>query len=400
MADDKKKTKIDLKARLGKTTQVGLGGAMPMPLPGPGGMPPPPPSSDRGAADSAPLPSTTASPAGVGSVRPPPNIAPPPGLSPGIPLPPFAQQPRQQPRAEPKQSAAQQTIKIEMGEEVAQEQKKARTRTAIYAVLTALVGAGLGFVAGGSKADGDRVHKAALGAEKLDKDVKAANDKLKELDAKLSDAQEKMKGKAFPDDLPTALAALKIPFDSSNLDGKDTGSLPTKVFKPLSDYTRSVDIVDKLRETLKNAATLAKDPLTKAWKEEAPGAAMTGFSVLFRNEGGKGIVAEIVTNKEPFLWKGDFKKEYTVTTGGARPQDKNATRWEKGDPGGTIVPLDPSSMKPFQNDPSVGRFLKALIDIKAELEGNHDNPTNEIPGLLKMGEDLDHALSDYASRNK
>jgi len=47
---------------------------------------------------------------------------------------------------------------------------------------------------------------------------------------------------------------------------------------------------------------------------------MTGFSVLFRNEGGKGIVAEIVTNKEPFLWKGDFKKEYTVTTGGARPQ--------------------------------------------------------------------------------
>jgi hypothetical protein len=127
---------------------------------------------------------------------------------------------------------------------------------------------------------------------------------------------------------------------------------------------------------------------------------MTGFSVLFRNEGGKGTVAEVVTNKEPFLWKGDFKKEYTVTQGGARPQDKNATRWEKGDLSGTVVPLDPASMKPFQNDPNVGRFVRALNDLKAELEGNHDNPTNEIPGLLKVGEDVDHGLQDYASRNK
>jgi hypothetical protein len=393
MADDKKKTKIDLKARLGKTTQVGLGGgaAMPMPMPGPGVTPPPPPSSDRGG-DAAPLPTTTPA---IGSVRPPPNIAPPPGLSPGIPLPPFAPQPRMQQR-EQKQSAAQQTIKVEMGEEVALEHKKMQKRSAIYAALACIVGVGIGFVAGGSQATGAAATRAALGAEKLEKDVKAANDKLRELDSKLNDASDKMKNKSFPDDLSTTLAGLKVPFDSSNLAGKGTGSLPDNVFRMINDYTRSAEAVDKMRETLKNAAGLAKDPLTKAWKEEAPGAAMTGFSVLFRNEGGKGIVGEVVTNKEPFLWKGDFKKEYSVTQGGARPQDKNATRFEKGDPSGTVVPLDPSSMKPFLNDANVGRFVRALNDLKAELEGNHDNPTAEVPGLLKMGDDLAQELHKRA----
>src|SRR3954468_17021989 len=116
MADDKKKSKIDLKARLGKTSMTGSAPGVPMPVPGLAGPPgsAPPPAADSnpsapGAAAPPPPPSA--------SVRPPMGIAPPPGLSPGIPLPPFGQ-PRRQEQAAPKPTAAQQTIKVEMGEEI------------------------------------------------------------------------------------------------------------------------------------------------------------------------------------------------------------------------------------------------------------------------------------------
>jgi hypothetical protein len=399
MADDKKKTKIDLKARLGKTTQVGLGGAMPMPVPVPGpGVPTPPPSDPAGGAvpPSAPQALPTTTPA-VGSVRPPPNIAPPVGISPGIPLPPFAPQQRQAPRAEPKQSAAQQTIKVEMGEEVALEHKKMQTRAMIYAAIAAIVGAGIGFVAGGSKEAGDRARKAARGAGLLVNDVKAANEKIADLDKVIGDADESMKSNTIPDGLADKLA-IPIGFDSTKLDGKDTGSLPTNTFRLLNDYTRSVEAAEKLRETLKNTATLAKEQLAKAKADAA--APTVGFSVLFRNEGGKGMVAEIVTVKDPFPWKGDFKKEYTVVAGG---KDRNASRWEKGDLGGNVLPVDPGSVpvaiRPYLSDPNVRIFREALNKLTRELKGDSSNPTNEIPGLGKIGDDLVHKLQD-ASRNQ
>src|SRR6185437_781135 len=89
MADTTKKTKIDLKARLGKTTQVGMGPPPAMkPLPGVPGTPPPPGSDPAGSAappssDGVPRPP----PSSAGSRPPTPmGIAPPPGLSQGIPL--------------------------------------------------------------------------------------------------------------------------------------------------------------------------------------------------------------------------------------------------------------------------------------------------------------------------
>ena len=127
MAEDKaKKTKIDLKARLGRTTAMGMTspGALPVP---PGATPvPDAPSSGPGSMPAPPASRPSNIPAPAPSVRPM-GIAPPPGLSVGVPLPAFAQQ-RQAPRSEPKPSAAQQTIKVEIGEEIHEERKKARNR--------------------------------------------------------------------------------------------------------------------------------------------------------------------------------------------------------------------------------------------------------------------------------
>lgn len=402
MAEDKaKKSKIDLKARLGRTTAMGMtspAGALPPPsvAPAPPSGPEAPSSSPgSGGPGSVPAPPPASRPSvPAPSVRPI-GIAPPPGLSPGIPLPAFAPQQRQAPRPEPKPSAAQQTIKVEIGEEIHEERKKARLRTMLGFAAGAVVGLGIGFTAGGASSTNDRAKSAARGAGLLEKDVKAANEKLVALDAKLTEAAEKLnKSKVFPDDLGSALGGLTIPFDSTNLDGKGVNGMPNKLFKMVLSYTQACEDLNKLRETLKNVSVSAKDPLTKVFKEET--APVVNYSVLFRSENGK-VVADLVQNKDTFSWKGDFPAKYKVV---GKPADKEVTRWVKGElPGGdaTAIPIDPKTTAVFATDPNVGRFYKALLDMRTVLQGNKDNPTTETPGLLKDGEDLVNELHKAAA---
>ncbi len=389
MADDKaKKTKIDLKARLGRTTQMGIAPPAPLPPPStPGATPPPPPDSGSSPFNAPPPPASRPSTVPQG-IAPPAGIG--VGLSPGIPLPPFGPQPRQAPRAEPKQSAAQQTIKVEIGEEIHEERKKARNRAMLAAFAGAVIGIGIGWVAGGSNADGQRAKSAARGAGLLEKDVKASNDKLKDLDAKLTEAADKFKNKAFPDDLSTALAGLTIPFDETNLDGKGVNGLPSRLFKLVLDYTNTCKNLNKSRESLRNLIGLAKDPISKAWKEET--APMANFSVVFRTEGGKNVVAELVPNPTPFAWKGDFPEKYKVSRAeGPRTAEKEVKRYAKGDlPGNDLtgIPVDPKTTSSLAGGEVFNaRLNKALYDMRIELEGNKEDP-NGAAGVLKTGDDL------------
>ena len=392
MADDKaKKTKIDLKARLGKTTQVGLQpppGAIPAP---PGSMPQAP-GSDPGSGPGVP---SSPSSAPSSSVRPPQhNIAPPPGLSPGIPIPPFGQPARPAPAPAPKPTAAQQTIKVEIGEEIEHERKKWRGRVMLGALVGAMIGGGIGFTAGGSKSTGDRARAAARGAALLEKDVKGTVEKLKEMSTKLTEANEKLKGKTYPEDLSAALSGLTIPFDATNIDGKDVGSLPGRTLRAVLSFTSAVEALNKDRESLKNIIAIAKDPITKAWKEEKE--PMAHFSVVFRTEGPKNVVAELVPNKTPFSWKGDYPASIKVTRlQNGRPAERSATRWVKGDlPGNDLmaIPVDPTSVAAFTSEQLIGKLMKGMYDLRVQLEGNKENPTNETPGVLKMAEDLVTAL--------
>ncbi len=404
MADDKaKKPKIDLKARLGRTTQVGMGppGATPVPAM-PGGAPAPP-SSDPGGAP----PSSDAVPRAApsaGSVRPPVaqpmGIAPPPGLSPGIPLPPFARAQPQQ--AAPKPTAVQQTIKIEASEEIDQERKKGRGRAALAAAGGVVIGLAIGFVAGGAKADGDRVKTGAAMAGRLKTEVKATNDKLADLDKKLTDVQDKLKAKAFPDDLGTALGGLKIPFDSTSLDKTGISGIKQAVFRPIIGFARDCEKLDKMREALQGQSTPAKDALVKGWKEET--APMTNFSVLLRMDG-RNVVAELVQNPSPFAWKGDQPDKYKVTRQeGGKAVEKEAKHFpvSKGDLGSGdafAVPIDPKGTGALGTDAiNIARFSRTLGEMMEALHGN-DNPQDPKPGLLKSGEDLANQLQQ-ASLNQ
>ncbi len=398
MADDKaKKTKIDLKARLGKSTLTGMAppGAIPLPVPGsqPGMVPAPP---DSGSAGSAPPSGPTSTPvAAAPSVRPPMGIAPPPGISPGIPLPPFGPRPVQQaPAPAPKLSAAQQTIKVEMGEEIEQHRSSARRNAVLAAIAGALVGGLIGFVAGGSSEKGGRVKDAAKGAALLEKDVRDAAKKMKDLDDALTEASTKLSNKAFPEELGATLGGLNVPFDATNFEGKHVGSLPSKVLRPLLSFTSAVQDVNKTKDTLRNLLSLSAAPIAKAWKEDKE--PMANFSVLFRADGQNKVVAELVPIKEPFGWKADFPGNYTITKlENNKPAEKKATRWVKGDlTGGDPigVPVDPKSMAGFTSEVLIQRLNKAIYDIRLILEGNQEDQTKPIAGLLKDGDELANEL--------
>lgn len=387
MADDKKKSKIDLKARLGKSSMSGASGAgVPVPLPVPGAAPGTTPIPDAGDG-AAPVAAPTRTP----SVKPPVGIAPPPGLSPGIPVPPFAQQ-KQAPA--PKPTAVQQTIKVEESEVIHQERKKAQKKIALYGAGLALVGIAIGYVVGGAKANSDTGAKAVKTAGDLEKEVKGANEKLRELATKLEDAGNALKNKQFPEQVITDLGGLVIPFDADQLGNRIGGvAMPTKYVRPLVTYTVKVREVNDSKDKVKNFLSLAKVPLEKYWKEEKE--PVFNFSVVFAQDGQKGTLAELVPNKEPFPVGKDWPASYTIlqvqrTQQGAKQAEKKANRWVKDALTGSdpiAIPVAPASVAAFSSEELISKLFAELRELRKIIEGNKEDP-QDTGGLLKEGETL------------
>lgn len=387
MAEDKKKAKIDLKARLGKT-QTGMT-AVPLPVPGVGSSPssqpgaPPPPSSDGVPAPAVATPTP--------SVRPSGGIAPPPGISPGIPLPPFAQRPSQREPAQ-KPTAAQQTIKVEVGEEIHEERKKASKRTALYAVLTAIVGAAAGFAIGGAQERSAAGGRGVKAAQDLEKEVKASNEKVKELSDKLQEAYTKLGNKEFPADLANTLGGINIPFDAANLEKQGIGNLG-KSMKLLLKYTKDVQDLNTDKDQLKGVLTTVQPQAEKAWKEQKE--PVVNYSVIFRPEGSKGMVAEFVPNKEPFKLAADFPKEITITKlENNKPVEKKAKRWEKGDLTASdpiVLPVTPQTTS-FLADKAVPALRVKILEQLEAINGKNKDTPQETSGLLKEGDELANEL--------
>jgi len=413
MAEETKKPKIDLKARLGKTMVSTSGGASaPQPgaaLPMPGGIPFPDPSSSSGDLPggeriSAP-PSSSAPrviPRASGSTGL--GIAPPPGmLSPGIPLPAFAPAVQPKPVAAPAapQGGAAQTIKVEIGEEIHEERKRANRQKIVFAFLGAAVGLGLGFVAGGQRESAGRSKQAQAGAGALEKDVSDANKKMAELTVLLDQGVEALGAKKYPDDLSAGLSSLQIPFDANTLGGKNVGALPAKVFRTLLVYTKEVEDLNEKKDSIRNLLGAMKKPVEQAWKDEKE--PKFAFSVIFGG-GSEKQVAELVRVKEPFKVQGDWPKDLTIirkemVQNQRKDVEKPAARWLKGDLTGEkpqAIPVDPASVAAFTSDQVVIQLRKGLYDVKVLLEGDKSDPTNETQGLVKMGEQLAHDLNQVA----
>jgi len=358
MADDKsKKPKINLKDRLGKTNI----GTQSVPLPVPGSSP--------GA---------------------PQGIAPPPGITPGIPVPPFAQPKAAAAEAAPppKPTVVQQTIKVEVGEEIIKEREKAKKQMIGAAIATALLGIGIGYAVGGQAAKADRGKAVIQNAKALMGDIKAANEKMKELETLLGEAAEKLGKKDYPADLSSKLGALNIPFDATKVDGGSISGLKPSALKQLLNFTSSCEDLNDKKDKLKSLIDFAKDPILKSWKEEKE--PVVNFSIMFRSDQ-KGVIAEFVPNKDPFDIGKDWPANYSVMKSErGKAAEKKLNRYTKGDLPGTdlVIPIDPSSTAIFTSQEGIRNLSKAFLELRRELKGEHDNPAEEKAGTIELGDTL------------
>lgn len=406
MAEETKKPKIDLKARLGKTMVQGGGGAVPLPIPGavPGPMPGVGPSSNPPGGD-VPLP-----PFGQERSSAPPSNRPVPappaamGISPGIPLPAFAAAIRPQAAAPPPaapQGAAAQTIKVEIGEEIQEERKRAGKQKVVFAAIGAVVGIALGFVVGGMRANSVRADQAILGAGALEGEIKTANGKMSELSVLLDQGAEALQAKKYPDDLSAGLASLQIPFDTNTLGGKNVGALPAKILRSVLIYTKEVEDLNEKKDSLRNLLGALKKPVEKAWADEKE--PKFELAVMFGGAPEK-MVAELVRVKTPFKLQGDWPKELPIMArqmvqGKKKEVERKANRWVKGDLTGenpVIIPVEPSSVAGFTSDQTVIQLRKSLIEMKQALDGDRSDPQNETQGLIKLGEQLSADLNNLS----
>ncbi|MDI1436982.1 formin [Polyangium sorediatum] len=370
-AEDKsKKPKIDLKARLGKTN-IGTQ-AVPLPVPG---QSQPPPSGSGGKS---------------------PNIAPPPGISPGIPVPPFAQaaKPAAAEAPPPKPTAVQQTIKVEVGEEIIKEREKAKKRVIMAAVGTAILGIAIGYPVGGAAARNERGKQIVANAKALMTDVKAANEKMKELETLLGEAAEKLGKKEYPAELAGQLGGINIPFDATKVDGPSISGLNPGALRQLLNFTKGCEELNKKKDSFKNLLEFAKAPVEKAWKEEKE--PVMNFSVLFRSDQ-KGVIAELVPVKEPYDFGKDWPANYAIlkperTQQGMKSVEKKLNRYTKGDLPGSgdpvLVPVDPMTTSVFTSQEVVRNLRKAFVDLRMELKGDDSNPAAPVTGLIEVGDNL------------
>ncbi len=385
MAEEKaKKPKIDLKARLGKTSA---------------GAPAAPGSNegDRVSVDrvSAP-PSVRPS---VSGIAPPAGIAPPPGIGGGSLLNPFAPKPVVQPKAAPV-SAEAQTIKVEVSEELHEERRKSNRLSIIVGMAGLIAGAVIGFVGGGMREKQARGLLALEGAGKLVPEVEAAYKRAEEITPIMKEIDDGLKAKKFPSDALEKLNAFAVPFNSASIEGKNVGNYPPALQSKVFVFLKKAEELEDKKNQLKNRLGGDKEKLETAWKKLAK--PQYEYAVTF---GGNppNILAEVVGIKEPWDKGTDLpkdKKLFIMIPGAeGRMSEKEAARFEKEIVGTTpvAIPIRPESIAGFTAERVDLPIRNLMGEIRLILSGD-ETPGREKPGLLKEGESLAGELEKLANR--
>jgi hypothetical protein len=324
------------------------------------------------------------------------GIAPPPGFTP------FGDQPIEK---ESKPSAQAQTIKVEVGEEVIAERKKARLKTVLFVVLALIVGAVPCFFLGMSKQKRDSENEGIAGAAKLSKDVEAANAVLAELSDALRKAGEDLGNQKFPVELSEKLKATHVPFGGDQLAGKNIGVLPAQPMQMLLTYASGAEELNNTKDRLKSMLDRAKKPFDRYVKEKKE--PVVHFSVVFSQKK-KYAMAELVPNLKPFAESKDWPAKYKVKRlVGSKPKDVEVIRWDMkeklmGHSQKVIaIPVAHKTVAGLTTEKDLLQLRKVLRDTKQIIDGRQSQiPSQEKEGLHSKGEKLIEVLQKLARIGK
>ncbi|RYZ08882.1 MAG: hypothetical protein EOO73_06190 [Myxococcales bacterium] len=371
MSEDKK-PKIDLKARLGKKT-------VSAPVPGPGASIPPP----------AGIPKPSGIPAA--GIPAPPFQSPAQTSRPAAPVmdmsnPYGAMAPSAAPVA-----AQPQTIRIELGDDVVRANRGGKSKIAVLAGITALIGIGIGYTIGGAAERGAGADAAIEGSKQLTKDVEVANAKITELADLLKSAREKLGKSQFPEDEVTKLGALNIPFDGTNLSGKGIGRFKSDVVTMLINFASSAaeanDNKGDLQRVLSGQKKAVQDFLESQTKPKVRWSVIVGGSPA-------GPVGSMQLLPTPFPAADKWPDAFELP--GEKGKKVTVKRYLKGDAATedpTFIPVDPGTQGAVCPDAAVVRLRGRISELEEVLRGN-PNPGEERTGLLETGQTLVKKLKD------
>ena len=361
MSDNK--PKIDLKARLGKKT---------VSTPAAASVPPP-----------------------MAAIPRPPQAVQPQRTPSGVPIPQFGQ-PQQQrvdptdpyasmpSQAAPSRPAA---IRIEMGEEVREAQRRGRSRVAVLALVTAIIGGVIGFAFGGGHERGKGADAAVAGAGELLKLVDESNKQITELADVIKSAREKLLKKGeYPEEEVKKLAAINIAFKSLDLADKSIGRFKRDTLTMLIDFTAAVEAMNDQKGSLH--LFLGSQRL-KDFVAEQKAPKVNWIAYMGGGPGGPWVSLEKLGAPFPASdkWPGDIE----VMDGKNKVKVK---RYNSGDPSSSdppFIPVNPQSQGGVCPSDIVGSLISQMIKMEQVLRGD-PTPGVDKTGLIEKGQKLSDQL--------
>lgn len=371
---EQKKPKIDLKARLGKKTVAAPGGPA---IPPPVGIPKPPVMGGMGGM-------------GGGSPSQPPRAM--GGYASAVaeaaPPPPRVIEP--------------QAIKVEMSEEIIEQQKKVAKRGYVVTGVVSVIVGLIGYTFGGSLERSKGANAAMDGARALVSDIQASDKVADDLNDVLTKASERLGKNEYPAEEISQLGEINIPFDGSHLTDKGIGRFRGDLVTQLITYANMAQKANDQKEKIQNLLSGSKAALTDLLSQKTDPKVHWG---VWLESGPGGPWANMQPLAAPFLVKSTEKvkdkdgkdQDYAWPAEIQLQRGQQAATLKRyksgdlmsGDP--QFVPVAPQTEAMVCPSSTVVRIRQELSSMQSVLKGD-STPGAEKTGFLQMGDQVIQSL--------
>ena len=357
-------------------------------------------------------------------VVPPPamGIAPPPGIVSGIPAPPFAAQPKKpagpkidqdEPFAAVSAGAVApqaQEIKVEIGHEVVQAQKKGFVKVVLAAVLAGLLGAGIGAAIGSLQARGAQDAVAVHDAQSLIEPINKAKENIEALQTKVADGTKSIyKDKKFPENFAKELSTIDIGFSASDLGGKALHRLKPALMRDLFDFARDAQELETRKESLRRLFDARKAAIIELIEQgKNP---QISYGVFVQKDRNGNPVGTFVPLAKPYRFdEKSWPDELSLNTGSEVVKAQRyktgepftqAPRREGDKPTVYTIPLEPDGVVkvfPPRLSQRIEEDLKAMAALITGTTHGEVAADQEKRGLLKLAEEITRELSTIGAK--
>ena len=346
---EEKKPKIDLKARLGKTSAASL--------------PPGAASTESLEAAAVQAGSSSGSKPPAAAFAPPAYVAPPP------------------------------VQRFEIDDSSLEEARSAGFKKGItIAVVVAMASIGIGFAAGGASEKSAGRAKAIADMTDLAKKAGDAKVKLTSLQEKLEAGIKDLGSKKFPEALAGDLGAINVDFDGAVLGGRRFSGVSLETTKELIDFTTDVAAINERKNVVATLLGKLKGPIEARFK--TTDTAGISYAVVVEQRGKGAPIFATLAGLQASLKKDEtLPAKFTVVVNG---QASEVPAYAKGDALGKSIAVSAGSFEracPDETKGAPAQLMAQLRSLAAKLKGEDPTTSPDAKsGLVERATKLVTAL--------